>query len=146
MDKQLKYTLIGGIAVIALSIAYYLVIFIPNKQSIADSQKHADNKMKCQKETIEYIKKDEKSYPVGDYLVLDPVYVFSDELNTCLYKKQTEFFGGGKAITEDNYIIDIYTNKTIAHSYFHYDSEGKVNNSRGEEEYEEADKRYFGTD
>lgn len=43
MDKILRNSLIGGIALISVSISYYYVIFLPNNEAIS-SQQELDTK------------------------------------------------------------------------------------------------------
>jgi uncharacterized protein YxeA len=80
MDKALKISIIVGILIVALSIAYYLVIFLPNKakQQQENDKVKQEQKQECAKWALDKSKTDETNYDQSAY---------NDYLKRCLNEK-----------------------------------------------------------
>ena len=50
MDKAVKISIIAGVLIVSLSIAYYLVIFLPKKEAMRIELQKQEQTMKDQKE------------------------------------------------------------------------------------------------
>lgn len=62
LDKAVKISIIAGVLIVALSIAYYLVVFLPNKEAtMVEQQEQArldDDQKEKEKETKQLIRDD----------------------------------------------------------------------------------------
>lgn len=56
LDKAVKISILVGVSIVALSVGYYLVIFIPKKEAIKIEQQQQEKYAK--KECAEYAKKE----------------------------------------------------------------------------------------
>lgn len=97
MDKALRNAIIAGIVIISFSVCYYLVIFLPQKESARVEQQKQEQYFQEQKSAKEEaIANQEKCRIAGEKAYLadkkiygselnEPRYAYSEELKTCIY-------------------------------------------------------------
>lgn len=131
---------------VSLLVAYYLFVSLPQTEKNIKNQNLVENQIKCKKAGEEYVKKEEADAPFTKNFIKEPEFKFSEDLNTCLVKRESFFaYGDGNISLEEFYIKDIYTNKTIAYYSKHYNLAQEVNDIRGnEEDYSIVLKKNFG--
>jgi len=130
MDKVLRNSIIAGILITSLSIGYYLVIFLPNKEKIRieqqkiekeeeEEKKREQSERELQEVTErclrdakvfhEKYKKEQEESSMTD--VLDPQYFYNKKMGRCLYSGGHNIFAN--EIYHHRVIKDVYTNETI---------------------------------
>lgn len=130
MDKALRNTIIAGILLIGISVAYYLVVYIPQRdkakvnqqqqKKLVDEQKASEQKEKDMAKELEVktakcledAKKFHENYikSIGGYYQ-DPKYNYNQKLGKCLY-------GGG--YNKSNKFLSISEAKELAKTPAYY--------------------------
>ena len=131
LDKAVKISIIAGALIVALSLAYYLVVFLPKKEEtriaqqqqekIADEQKAQEQREKEQVKELqvktakcfEDAKRFHQEYikSISGYY-MEPKYNYNKMNGRCLYS-------GGYRLNNnltgywERVVIDVYTNETI---------------------------------
>jgi hypothetical protein len=131
LDNVVKISIIAGALMVALSLAYYLVIFLPKKEEtriaqqqhekLVDEQKALEQKEKEQAKELQVktakCLEDAKRYhqeyikSISGYY-MEPKYNFNKTTGRCLYS-------GGYRVNNnltgywERVVIDVYTNETI---------------------------------
>ena len=113
MNEELQKSLSYGIIIIAISIGYYFLWYMPKQNKNEHSEKMQQemlvNQQKCQQVASSIYEKDAKEMKSLGAVLLNPEYKYDDTSGMCLY------LGGildrGQI---HRFIIDVYTNKTIA--------------------------------
>jgi len=119
LNLSVKVALIAGIIVIALSVAYYLVVYLP-KQNEFKSRQVADKELqnridKCYEDAkkfhADYIKTVSGSY-------LEPEYHYNKKVKKCLYsggsmEGKLDFDNSDNGSTWNREIRDVYTNEIV---------------------------------
>ena len=134
------------VVIVVAILGYYFLIFTPARVD-AKKQSILQNQIKCSEAGQKYVAKNvDETVPYGASYEA-PQYSFSEDLNTCLYRKEfSTYWSDGSLGTTDYSIIDVYSNRTIASIFKHYDSKGVVNNTIGDEgKYQDFVDRYFGS-
>jgi hypothetical protein len=146
LDKFIKISIIIGILVISFSVFYYLIFFLPKKET---SRLNSEKQNQLIKEE-EKIKKEENELQIKitkcsedakkfhqDYInsikgyYFEPKYNYNKYLNKCLYSggyREDKITGGYEEIKNnksywERIIKDVHTNETILSAYNFYDSE-----------------------
>lgn len=110
MDRELQKSISYAVIIVALSIAFYLLWYIPKQNKIEYTEKIQKellaNQQKCQQVASDRYEKDAKDV---DFPTLNPEYKYDSETGSCFYL-------GGFILSAgiQKFIIDVYTNKTIA--------------------------------
>ncbi|MBU0998760.1 hypothetical protein KKG24_00405 [Patescibacteria group bacterium] len=117
LDKIFKLVIIFAVLLIAISVFYYHVYFIPQKEQIRLEQQKQEQRVKSEqqcRETGEKIYKGdvEKYKETGGY-AFDPQYKFNTKLNKCLYS------GGGFIGINfwERFVKDVLTNGNIIYTF-----------------------------
>lgn len=143
INKYIKGSVVFGILIISISIAYYFLFFLPQKEL-------QDQKVRCRDAALGYHEQFKQEYPKEHQYDLDgpasihtPKYHFSKKLNTCLYSGGISEFAGRFNV----FIIDVYSNKKIL-EYFK-DGSGHVYTSadyqvENFDKFEAMEKQLFG--
>lgn len=148
MDKVLRNVIIAGIIIIALSIGYYLVIFIPKKEALRLEQQKQETerqkqreleakKVKCSEDAKKFHQDYKKSTEnsITNYVVSDPQYTYNEKLGKCLYDGGYSYvytYGSGL----EKVVIDVYTNETIISSFSSIGKDTQVD-KENQESFEE---------
>lgn len=104
-NNWFKLVITIGIILICLSVNYYFVVYLPNRDNI---KQDLNNQIKCQEAGNKlYQSQIKEAEGSGNYAF--PEFKFNKELKTCLYKNI--YLGGDNYMS--NFIIDVYTNKYI---------------------------------
>lgn len=140
MKKGIYITL----SVIIIFSLFLFASSLLEKEKEFKKQNFVKNQLQCRKASEQYAKVDPESLAVGNILEKEQ-YIFDDELNTCLYRKEWVFYWLDGALGSRNYsVVDVYSNKVIVNSFQHFGQNGEVNSSNGEyEEYSRIIREYF---
>ena len=140
MNNLLQKSIVIAILIIAVSVGYYFVIFLPNerKESARQSETQAfiENERKCQEAGRALHKID-----AGDSgsAQSEAKFKFDKESNRCLYK--------GGFIQKDQiheYIKNVYTNGTVT-EYISLNKNGELIEIYGNKDgFDRISKQYFG--
>jgi hypothetical protein len=135
LDKAAKISIIGGTLIVALSIAYYLVLYIPKRdktkleqqkqEQVAKEQKDKTDKEELAQKELEAKKvkclEDAKKFH-QDYIktisgeYFEPKYRYNEMLEKCLYSGGYRYTSG--SLTDwERVVKDVYTNETILSAY-----------------------------
>jgi hypothetical protein len=141
IDKAVKLSIIAGALMLTLSIAYYLVIFLPNKEATRvelqgqEKQEAAEKKLaselqvKKEKCFIDAKKYHEAYIKSIEGYYREPKYSYNQELEKCLYSGGYNKSNDGPSFTDDKELAktpeyywerivkDVYTNETILSAY-----------------------------
>ncbi len=81
LDKTIKISIMAGSLIIALSITYYLVIFLPQKEKVKIEQQRQEEEIRkeCNKQAVEKRKKAKSGNEA--ILIYDAIF------NSCLNEK-----------------------------------------------------------
>jgi len=132
MSKNYNKYLSGiGILLIGIGVFYYFLIFVPNKEEANQirekNQQNLKNQIECSK--LGKIKLKE----INDNMFVSAIndeYNYNTQDNNCyLYYRDIFYFKEDKDWSINRYIVDIYTNETVA----------QVNYMGKEKEKEEVD-------
>jgi hypothetical protein len=115
LDKTVKISIIVGALVVALSVAYYLIIFLPQKTSpkqISKDKKEFlfQKQTECMQICQVLYEDDKKSLPEPKNSVFNPRYVYNENKNACFYS------GGWLGTNPDflkNRIVNCQTNEEV---------------------------------
>ncbi|MDP2643092.1 MAG: hypothetical protein Q8P62_04590 [Candidatus Peregrinibacteria bacterium] len=114
-NKILTSSIALGILIISFSISYYFLKILPAQKqiniTISEQEKVQNLREKCNqlgKEKYKEEQKEQESAKIGNFGA--PNYIYNKTLDTCLYKNV--YFGDSGY--RSFYIIDLYTNKTLA--------------------------------
>ena len=66
LDKAVKISIISGALIVALSLAYYLVVFLPNKEEARVEQQRQEQQAKEQQVRLEQESKEQKEQAVAE--------------------------------------------------------------------------------
>lgn len=87
MNKKITYTLIIGILIISISVAYYFTIFMTTQELKRTEQEKQsflfEKQTECKKVCQSIYENDKKSLPNSS--ILDPQYVYNENRNACFY-------------------------------------------------------------
>lgn len=105
------------ILLIGISVFYYLVIFIPEKEQTRQKQEKeetiARKKIECLKIAKEKHKELVEEYESLGRTLITPIYKYNENLDYCLYINEGFFSLPGDSYFH-KFIIDCYTNETLA--------------------------------
>lgn len=133
MNKNLTYIIGLCCIIVAGSVAYYFLSYLPSKNVLARQKE-------CQTMALDRFEKDQMDLPVGS--LTQPEFVF-DKQGRCLYKI-SELHSTDKTTIMMFYILDLYTNQQVAGYTTSY-IDGNSSTSGDQTEFESVDKKYFGT-
>ena len=133
MDKVVKISIILSTLIASLSIGYYLVIFLPNKEKVRTEQQDIEKEKEAEKE-LEQTKRqqqevaercfrdakifhekyraEQENSSVTNTFVVEPRYFYNKKMARCLYSGGYNIF-----LPDGTYhhrvVKDVYTNETI---------------------------------
>jgi hypothetical protein len=121
LDKVVKVSIVVGTLISALSIAYYLIIFLPQKENVRVEQQWIE---KAEKEARELELKTAKCFTdakrfhedyiktIGNYQYFEPKFGYNKKIDKCLYSGG---YKNGSMWDRDwrREVKDIYTNETL---------------------------------
>lgn len=114
-NKLLTISISIAILLIGISVFYYLMIFLPNKElEITEQQEKEEEefmrsmKQECGRVGKELYEQDKKELAGYADFMFDPKYGYNENLNTCLYSS-----GYTKGEHWERWVKDSYTNEKI---------------------------------
>lgn len=149
--------------IIILSIFFVVAVYLFIIKPSYDKKELIQNNINCQKEGYKIYEKDKKEFDEeqkrysfcktsGDIDCMDwtdfyePEFIFSKELNTCLYKKETYVIGrqssSGFFSIHHSTIRDVYSNKIFKKQLIIKEGEGEEIIS-GDKDYKLYENIYF---
>ncbi|HCU48001.1 TPA: hypothetical protein DIC39_03010 [Patescibacteria group bacterium] len=120
MDNKLRNTLIVGIIIVSISVAYYLVIFLPRKEAIRLDQQKYDQLAKerdilescgvtARKSYVAFQEEWNRTHNAMGYSHFSEMTThFNKKLNLCVYEG-----GIANASRWELYIFNAYTNEVL---------------------------------
>jgi len=122
LNKILKIILIIAILIIAFSVFYQYVIFMPQKDRLKTEEQKQEKLLeqlaKCREvgnKIYQEQKEDVEKGTVVVSIMMNPEYIYNKKLNTCLYAGGiiTTFPNTNVKPTVTHWVIDSYTNQEI---------------------------------
>jgi len=117
-ENWLKIIIAISFLIIAASVLYYFLLYIPNKEKLA-------NEIKCMQEGLKVYEKQKEiemqNESSSSFYFHNPEFKFKN--NTCYMKMSFVYYPGTGDINDNQYIINVYTNDIISSSSGSFNAE-----------------------
>lgn len=124
-----------ALVIVALSIGYYFVIYLPQQDSLRQEQAKHEQAQEIQQQNLanqQKCNKDASDYYTNFYIANNktgntwdrPEYHYNGQLNTCLLYVRYVYLYPYIATLSSHYnqVIDVYSNKTLLYGWFNRDT------------------------